>query len=180
MGIGPWALMGAAALLGGIQRTAISLCVIILEGTGQIRFLLPVILTVGMATFVGDMINQGVYHVMIHLKHMPCLESVCRGHHTVKASDVMSTPVVSIQITPSVAEVTELLTSTQHHGFPVLRMGSHGQQVFAGLVLRSQLEGLLHKEQFYEEETVMKSPRRGSVVDTLVSTRNEEHGDNSL
>ena len=132
-----------------------------------------------MATSVGDMINQGVYHVMIHLKHMSCLEYACRGHHTVKASDVMSVPVVSIKITPTVAEVSELLTSTQHHGFPVVRTRCGGREAFAGLVLRSQLEGLLDKEQFYEEEIAMKSPRRGSVVDTLVSTRNEEHGEMS-
>jgi len=72
--MGPWALMGAAGLLGGIQRTAISLCVIILEGTGQIQFLLPVILTVGTAVHVGDKINQGVYHVMLHNKEVPLLE----------------------------------------------------------------------------------------------------------
>ena len=71
IGVGPWALIGAAGLLGGVQRTAISLCVIILEGTGQIRFLLPTILAVGMATYVGDLINHGVYHVVLHCKATP-------------------------------------------------------------------------------------------------------------
>ena len=34
--LGPWALLGAASTLAGMQRTVISLCVIILEGTGQV------------------------------------------------------------------------------------------------------------------------------------------------
>ena len=71
IGVGPWALIGAAGLLGGVQRTAISLCVIILEGTGQIRFLLPTILAVGMATYVGDPINHNIYHVVLHCKATP-------------------------------------------------------------------------------------------------------------
>jgi len=37
----PYALMGAVSLLGGIQRSPISLCVVILEGTGQVQRLLP-------------------------------------------------------------------------------------------------------------------------------------------
>merc|ERR1711871_9029 len=36
--------MGAVSLLGGIQRSPISLCVVILEGTGQGKYLLPIIL----------------------------------------------------------------------------------------------------------------------------------------
>jgi chloride channel 7 len=41
----PYTLQGAVALLGGIQRSSLSLVVIILEGTGAIKQLLPIILT---------------------------------------------------------------------------------------------------------------------------------------
>ena len=44
---GPYGLLGAVAMLGGIQRTTISLCVIMMEGTGQTSFILPIILTTG-------------------------------------------------------------------------------------------------------------------------------------
>ncbi len=42
-----YALLGAVAMLGGIQRTTISLCVIMMEGTGQTSYILPMILTTG-------------------------------------------------------------------------------------------------------------------------------------
>ena len=41
----PYTLQGAVALLGGIQRSSLSLVVIILEGTGAVQQLLPIILT---------------------------------------------------------------------------------------------------------------------------------------
>jgi H+/Cl- antiporter ClcA len=56
-GVGIWSLMGAAGMLGGVQRTPVSLCVIVLEGTGQIKFLLPVIIVVCTATWIGNTLN---------------------------------------------------------------------------------------------------------------------------
>lgn len=43
---GLYALMGAVAFLGGVMRSSVSLVVIILEGTGTIQFLLPIILAI--------------------------------------------------------------------------------------------------------------------------------------
>jgi H+/Cl- antiporter ClcA len=42
---GPYALLGAVGLLGGIQRSSVSLVVIIVEGTGKVDYLLPIIFT---------------------------------------------------------------------------------------------------------------------------------------
>ena len=41
-----FALLGAASLLTGIQRSTVSLCVILVEGTGQVKVLIPVIVTI--------------------------------------------------------------------------------------------------------------------------------------
>ena len=78
--LGPWALLGAASTLAGIQRTVISLCVIILEGTGQvtrcvdtcdvlthdlqIRFLLPTVIATSVAKWIGDQISLPIYEVI--------------------------------------------------------------------------------------------------------------------
>lgn len=58
-----FALLGAAALLAGIQRNVVSLCVILVEGTGQTKILIPVIVTVVAARYVGDLFCHGIYHI---------------------------------------------------------------------------------------------------------------------
>merc|ERR1712023_220344 len=72
---GPYALLGAVGLLGGIQRSSVSLVVIIVEGTGKIDYLLPIIFTTVCAKWVGDHLNDGIYHTAMHAKKIPFLEN---------------------------------------------------------------------------------------------------------
>ena len=72
--LGVFALIGAVALLGGIQRSSVSLVVIILEGTGEVQFVLPIIVTTVMATWVGNSFNHGVYEMVLEAKKLPFLE----------------------------------------------------------------------------------------------------------
>jgi H+/Cl- antiporter ClcA len=57
------ALLGATALLAGIQRTTVSLCVIMMEATGQVKTLIPLIISVVVARYIADLFNEGFYHV---------------------------------------------------------------------------------------------------------------------
>ena len=75
-----FALLGAAALLAGIQRSTVSLCVILVEGTGQVKVLLPVIITVVVARWVGDLVSpHGLYEAAMEVSHYPvsvCIQTV--------------------------------------------------------------------------------------------------------
>mmetsp|Transcript_24695 Transcript_24695/g.60675 ORF Transcript_24695/g.60675 Transcript_24695/m.60675 type:complete len:443 (+) Transcript_24695:165-1493(+) len=79
-----YALIGAAAVLGGMARMTISLTVIILECTGNEQFVLPLMLTLMTARITGSFFNEDLYHIHIHLKGIQFLEAELRSitrHH---------------------------------------------------------------------------------------------------
>ena len=55
---GKYALLGAAAQLGGVVRMTISLTAILIEATQGIYFGLPVIIVLIMAKWIGDFFNE--------------------------------------------------------------------------------------------------------------------------
>ena len=146
-----FALLGAAALLGGIQRSTVSLCVILVEGTGQIKALIPVIITVMVARYVGDQITHGgLYEIGMELNEYPFLD-----HHVKKTLDVitvstiMSFPPQTLGTLERAQNIERILRDSNHHGFPVVDK-STGKLL--GLVRRDQLCALLEYGIFEDEK----------------------------
>ncbi|XP_056263746.1 H(+)/Cl(-) exchange transporter 7 isoform X2 [Pseudoliparis swirei] len=152
---GKYALIGAAAQLGGIVRMTLSLTVIIMEATGNVTYGLPIMLVLMTAKIVGDYFVEGLYDVHIKLQSVPFLHwDAPATSHWLTAREVMSAPVTSFSRIEKVGTIVDVLsnTSTNHNGFPVVIQDADGDEPskLCGLILRSQLIVLLKHKVFVE------------------------------
>ena len=134
------ALLGATGMLAGIQRSTVSLVVIMMEATGKIKVLIPLIVTVIVARYVGDLFNDGVYHIGMHLKGYPYLDLYVKsGYDIANVTHIMTTPVVTLKEIETVARLVRILKTTTHNGFPVV----DASETFVGLIRRDQIVALI-------------------------------------
>jgi chloride channel 7 len=68
--------MGAVGITAGITRLTISLTVMVLEGTGDMQYVLPLMLVVMAARLVGNVFTEGLYDIHIKARHLYYLEEV--------------------------------------------------------------------------------------------------------
>ncbi|KAM8825447.1 H(+)/Cl(-) exchange transporter 7 isoform 1-T1 [Synchiropus picturatus] len=152
---GKYALIGAAAQLGGIVRMTLSLTVIMVEATGNVTYGLPIMLVLMTAKIVGDYFVEGLYDIHIKLQSVPFLHwEAPATSHWLTAREVMSSPVTCLRKIEKVGHIVEILsnTSSNHNGFPVVVQipGSDKPPKLCGLILRSQLIVLLKHKVFVE------------------------------
>ncbi|CAM9910770.1 unnamed protein product, partial [Ectocarpus sp. 4 AP-2014] len=146
---GTYALIGAAACLGGMARMTISLTVIILEATGDMQYVLPLMLTLMAARWVGNVFNEGLYDMHIHGNKLPFLEDECPSvarQNDMTASQAMSRRVRCLRPLERAGAVFDTLNACQHDCFPVV--DDEGGDVLVGTILRKCLMLLLHQKAF--------------------------------
>ncbi|XP_074649911.1 H(+)/Cl(-) exchange transporter 4-like isoform X2 [Tubulanus polymorphus] len=141
---GLYAMVGAAACLGGVTRMTVSLVVIMIELTGGLQYVVPLMAAVMTSKWVGDAFGKwGIYDAHIHLNGYPYLDSKEEFTHTTIAADVMrprrADPPLAVltQDSMTVEEIENLLKDTVHNGFPVVV--SQESQYLVGFVLRRDL-----------------------------------------
>lgn len=144
-----FALIGAAAMLGGVVRMTISLTAILIESTGNLTLGLPLMLTLMVAKWVGDYFNEGLYDIHIRLASVPLLSwEPPPFSHSIYASKVMSYPVVTFNTIEKVGKIIDVLIKEKHNGFPVV--DNEHERRFRGLILRWQLIVILQHKTFNE------------------------------
>lgn len=94
---GLYAMVGAAAVLGGVTRMTVSLVVIMFELTGGVRYIVPLMAAAMASKWVGDALKkQGIYDAHIGLNGYPFLDNKDEFQHTTLAADVMQPKSVSL------------------------------------------------------------------------------------
>uniref|UniRef100_A0A6Q2YIQ1 Chloride channel protein n=1 Tax=Esox lucius TaxID=8010 RepID=A0A6Q2YIQ1_ESOLU len=141
---GLYAMVGAAACLGGVTRMTVSLVVIMFELTGGLEYIVPLMAAAMTSKWVADAIGrESIYEAHIRLNGYPFLEAKEEFSHKTLAMDVMrprrSDPPLSVltQDGMTVGDVESLITDTTYSGFPVVV--SHESQRLVGFVLRRDL-----------------------------------------
>ncbi|KAJ3762065.1 Cl-channel protein [Lentinula raphanica] len=122
---GFYSVIGASAMLGGVTRMTVSLVVILFELTGALSHVLPIMVGVMTAKWVGDALGRdGIYNVWIAMRQYPFIPPVDYNDRGKIAADAMRPfgMLVKIQEGQSTLGDIETLTKThEFHGFPVVR-----------------------------------------------------------
>jgi chloride channel 7 len=161
-----FALLGVAAMMAGIQRSTVSTCVILVEGTGQIRVLLPIMIVVVIANYFAYLVHEdGVYDVLMNIKGYPYLEpsETKRSLDIFHVGEIMSAPVITVQEKERAIRLVKLLRNCRHNGFPVVDK----QGRFKGLVRRKQIVALIECgifEKLSPSDDISLNSSRGSEL----------------
>ncbi|EDW09284.1 H(+)/Cl(-) exchange transporter 7 [Drosophila mojavensis] len=167
---GKYALIGAAANLGGVLRMTISLSVILMETTGvETSFFFPLIIALISAKWVGDYFNDGIYDTVIEVNHVPMLPwEPLPQYKGLTAQAILSKPVVCIKLRDRAHYIYEVLHKCNHNGFPVVddvEGDRRSEGRVCGIILRSQLIVILlrslyvENQRFWQQETTIQTFR---------------------
>lgn len=188
---GLYAMVGAAAVLGGVTRMTVSLVVIMFELTGGLQYIVPLMTAVMTAKWVGDaLVPHGIYDVHIHLNGYPFLDSEfgvdadsdstlsaradsgATAHQSV-AGDVMTpsaserTPLIVVQ---QEGERVDALERLVERGAGGLESGPNGYPVVVSRESQYLVGFVLRKELRMALERARSDSERDSFAGDLVSS----------
>jgi CIC family chloride channel protein len=150
---GAYALVGMAAVFSASAHAPITAVIILFELTGDYRIILPLMLTVVIATFLARKLLKGesIYTLKLTRRGV----SLQRGRDVdvmqgVYVQEVMVSEVDTVSFNLSLVDLSETFARTRHHGFPILDEDGR----LWGMVTISDLEVAVAK----------KSPRRTPVT----------------
>ncbi|CAK9203106.1 hypothetical protein BDL97_14G008000 [Sphagnum fallax] len=162
---GTYALLGAASFLGGSMRMTVSLCVIMVEITNNLKLLPLIMLVLLISKAVGDAFNAGFYEEQVQLRGLPVLDSrPKRFMRNMSAKYTIGTKkVIQFSRISKVGHIVSVLRSNNHNGFPVIDWLHNGETVVIGLILRSYLIVLLQAKADFQL-TPIPGDTRGRIT----------------
>ena len=160
---GTYALMGAAAVTGGITRITVSLTLMILEATGDMQYVLPLMLTIMAAFVVGNIFTKSLYDQYIHNRHLHHLEeeesiSNMTEFHDLTICDIMTKWPICVKPVVRVGEIYDTLQEMKHHCFPVV-------------IDNSNISSTIHNNKDIDDTNTLYGTITRKVICTLLKHR---------
>ncbi|TNN18038.1 H(+)/Cl(-) exchange transporter 3 [Schistosoma japonicum] len=177
---GLYAMVGAAATLGGVTRMTISLVVVMLELTGGLNYIIPLMIAAMVSKWTGDRLTNGsIYEEHIRLNDYPYLGAYDELDNMLVAADVMhprrdsSSPLyVVTQYDMTVGDLDQLVSKCDVKGFPVVV--SHDTPYLVGWVSRRELRWALDRERKYDSNIIDDSPVYFATIQHMHADDNHE------
>jgi CBS domain-containing protein len=102
--------------------------------------LVPIVVTVLVSKFVGNMFGESIYDISLHLKKVPFLAMDSPVKHSVlEVRYILNGVAITLEPIMDGERIVRRMRGHRHHGFPVV--GARGELL--GIILRSQLRKLL-------------------------------------
>uniref|UniRef100_A0A1I8A1N7 Chloride channel protein n=1 Tax=Steinernema glaseri TaxID=37863 RepID=A0A1I8A1N7_9BILA len=137
---GVYAVVGAAAFCGAVTHT-VSVAVIVFELTGQLLYILPVMIAVLIANAICSYLQPSIYDSIIKIKHLPFLPHIPHTSsifHGICVRQIMVSKVKYLSRQSTYAEVKELITTMPRvKAFPVVE--DTQSMILLGSVSRTSL-----------------------------------------
>uniref|UniRef100_A0A672LP79 Chloride channel protein n=1 Tax=Sinocyclocheilus grahami TaxID=75366 RepID=A0A672LP79_SINGR len=159
---GLYAMVGAAACLGGVTRMTVSLVVIVFELTGGLEYIVPLMAAVMTSKWVGDAFGrEGIYEAHIRLNGSPSLDAKEEFPHPTLAREVMrprgNDPPLAVltQDDMTLAELQSIISQTSCNGFPVIV--SKESQRLVGFALRRDITIAIENARRKQEGIMLNS-----------------------
>ncbi|KAH7704783.1 CRE-CLH-3 protein [Aphelenchoides avenae] len=144
---GIYAVVGAAALTGAITHS-VSVAMICCEITGQLIYIIPLMVAVIIANAVCAYLQPSIYDCVIRIKHLPYLPDIPPSNsavHMVTAEHVMVSPVRYLSRLTTFADIRNILVDLPKlRSFPVVDDPS--SMMLLGSIPRRTLLEMLSKQ----------------------------------
>uniref|UniRef100_A0A914W961 Chloride channel protein n=1 Tax=Plectus sambesii TaxID=2011161 RepID=A0A914W961_9BILA len=171
---GIYAIVGAAAFTGAVTH-AVSVSVIAFEMTGQITFLLPVLIAVLFANAICSYLQPSIYDSAIKIKRLPYLPEIPPSRssvHQIKAEQIMVVNVKFITQQTTYRQLRDLLASAPNlRSFPVV--ADNETKILLGSIAREYLIRIL-RQKLYTVKVHVDNERRQMSYEELSVSRNIE------
>ncbi|KRX95208.1 Chloride channel protein 1 [Trichinella pseudospiralis] len=136
---------GAAAFVGAVTH-AISVSVVTLELTGEVQYMLPMLLTVLIAVSICESVQSSLYVSIIELSGLPCFKvkkRIPRHIRNLEVGQIMVKNVRYVTLEATYREVQDLLIELPKVlCFPLVKDST--TMILLGSVQRSQLDKMLN------------------------------------